>query len=153
MQPNGLTPENPFVHGKCIFRFTTNPEDDITGVDDMATEYVVIERRRADAGLVIWGKYADGTWTPNWGGRHVIKRLLEMLRAVHRQHDEPCRLDHNRFCQAHYCSDPCFYGEIRKAMEDEKQRCETCGWPLVADAKDGCTLGNCSQRPLVKEKP
>lgn len=27
-------------------------------------------------------------------------------------------------------------------------RCAACGWPLAADAKDGCVRGNCSQRPL-----
>lgn len=26
-------------------------------------------------------------------------------------------------------------------------RCSVCHWPLVVDPKDGCTPGNCSQRP------
>lgn len=33
-----------------------------------------------------------------------------------------------------------------------KPRCETCGWPLYADTKDGCTSGNCSQRPLPQRE-
>ncbi|MBC7853480.1 MAG: hypothetical protein IAF94_08595 [Pirellulaceae bacterium] len=38
-------------------------------------------------------------------------------------------------------------GEIDEARMTAK-RCERCQWPLKADAKDGCTAGNCSQRPV-----
>jgi hypothetical protein len=73
--------------GRVIFRMTTNPEDDITGIDDLAEEYVVIERKEAMAGLVIWGRYRD-EWHCNPSARHVVKRLLEMMMRVHLQHDE-----------------------------------------------------------------
>lgn len=36
-----------------------------------------------------------------------------------------------------------------KAKErGNRTRCEGCGWPLYDSVKDGCTPGNCSQRPL-----
>jgi hypothetical protein len=31
--------------------------------------------------------------------------------------------------------------------------CERCGWPLYTDAKDGCTKGNCSMRPMPPLPP
>lgn len=46
-----------------------------------------------------------------------IKRLRQLLQQVADLHGEPCRYDHNKFCQAHYCSEPCLYGEIRKELE------------------------------------
>lgn len=42
-------------------------------------------------------------------------------------------------------------GEIVESRMKPK-RCAVCLWPLKADAKDGCTAGNCSQRP-VPTKP
>lgn len=106
-----------FPEGKILFRFTTNPEDDVTGVDDVAAEYLILERPRGDAGLIVYGRRSSGEWVGNWGGRHVIKRLLELLALVHQQHDEPCRFDHHGFCQEHGCDKPCLYAEIRKAIE------------------------------------
>src|SRR5438477_7402839 len=32
--------------------------------------------------------------------------------------------------------------------EDDESRGAVCGWPLAASADQGCTRGNCSQRPL-----
>lgn len=31
-------------------------------------------------------------------------------------------------------------------------RCPVCGWPLEDSADKGCTPGNCSERPLPKER-
>lgn len=31
-------------------------------------------------------------------------------------------------------------------------RCSVCGWPLVEESKDGCTVGSCSQRPVPKQE-
>lgn len=30
-------------------------------------------------------------------------------------------------------------------------RCGACGWPLAKTTRDGCTRGNCSERPLPAE--
>ncbi len=30
--------------------------------------------------------------------------------------NEPCRIDHNGFCQAHFCHPPCLVGEARKFL-------------------------------------
>ena len=38
--------------------------------------------------------------------------------------------------------------EEKTREDDDDERCPRCGWPLVDDPKDGCTKGNCSQRPL-----
>lgn len=104
--------------GRIIFRFTPQPEDNITGVDDVGAEHVVVEVAQCPAGLMVYGKHPKtGEWIANYGERHVIKRLLEMMMRVHLQHDEPCRLDHHGFCQSHYCSEPCLYAEIKKALE------------------------------------
>lgn len=38
------------------------------------------------------------------------------------------------------------------AIETERRepdRCDRCNWPLSASFGDGCTAGNCSQRPLL----
>lgn len=105
------------LEGRIIFRWTPMPEDDITGLDDVPMEYAVVEQPKAPGGLVIWGKRRNGEWFANWQARHLVKRLLEMLMRVHIQHDEPCRLDHNGFCQSHYCSEPCLYAEIKKSLE------------------------------------
>jgi hypothetical protein len=103
--------------GRVIFRFKPNPEDDITGFDDVGSEQIVVEHEGAIAGLVVYGKSTrTGEWIANMGERHVIKRLLEMLMKVHLQHDEPCRLDHHGFCQNHYSGPPCLYGEIKAAL-------------------------------------
>ncbi len=108
-----------FPEGRILFRFTPNPEDDITGYDQVGTEQVVIEEPKADGGVVIYGKSSrTGEWLANFGERHVIKRLLEMMMAVHMQHDEPCRLDHHGFCQSHLSGPPCLYAEIKQALAD-----------------------------------
>lgn len=104
--------------GKVLFRFTTKPEDNVTGVDDIASEYAVVEIPRGIAGLMVYGCHPrTGRWTANWQARHVVKRMLELLQRVHEMHDEPCRYDHNGFCQAHFYSEPCLYGEIRNGIE------------------------------------
>lgn len=109
--------EADFPESRILLRFTTLPEDNVTGVDDVATEYVILECPEAIAGLIVYGKISRGEWIANWGGRHVIKRLLEWIVRIHQQHNEPCRLDHHGFCQAHYCSAPCVYGQTREAMK------------------------------------
>lgn len=66
-----------FPAGKVLYQFTTKPEDNVTGNDDMPAEIAVIECR-GYAGLVVWGRSArTGEWYPSHGDRHVIKRLLE----------------------------------------------------------------------------
>lgn len=34
----------------------------------------------------------------------------------------------------------------------DESRCRVCGWPLAASADQGCVPGNCSMRPLPKER-
>ncbi len=109
-----MSDDKELPEGRILFRFTPNPEDDITGYDPIGDEHVVCECQ-GFAGLVVYGK-CRGKWHANFGERHVIKRLLEMMMRVHLQHGEPCRLDHNGFCQAHFCGEPCLYGEIKAAM-------------------------------------
>lgn len=72
-------PDSSFPQGRVLFRFKTRPEDNVTGHDDMAAEYVVIEYPQAHAGLVEFGKHPrTGEWIANWGARHIVKRLLEL---------------------------------------------------------------------------
>jgi hypothetical protein len=73
--------------GRVLFRFTTNPDDNVTGNDDVAIEYVVVECPTAMAGLVVHGRYGRG-WVVNPGERHVVKRLLEILDAYRTQRGE-----------------------------------------------------------------
>jgi hypothetical protein len=34
----------------------------------------------------------------------------------------------------------------------DENRCDVCSWPLVETIKEGCTLGNCSQRGELWER-
>lgn len=34
--------------------------------------------------------------------------------------------------------------------EDWRDRCDHCGWPLKKTLAEGCTVGNCSMRPMPK---
>lgn len=34
----------------------------------------------------------------------------------------------------------------------DETRCRVCGWPLAESVDKGCVPGNCSQRPLPKER-
>lgn len=61
--------------GDIVYRFTPKPSDDITGYDDIADEYIVLREKKADGGLVIYGKHR-GEWHANPNARHVVRRLL-----------------------------------------------------------------------------
>lgn len=70
-----------------IYRFTPKPNDNITGEDDIADEYVVEQNDDAYAGLVIYGKY-QGRWVTNPSARAVVRQLLiESKRLVGVSHD------------------------------------------------------------------
>lgn len=50
-------------------------------------------------------------------------------------------------------TDECFRHAYRpllslNAVTGSVPHCQRCGWPLGPSAKDGCTAGNCSRRPL-----
>lgn len=46
-------------------------------LQDMAEEYVVVADEKANAGLLVYGKY-NGTWRANpWSTRFLIRVLLE----------------------------------------------------------------------------
>lgn len=59
-------------------------------------------------------------------------------------------------CRTHFGLNPhlpeptpfvgCDLAEERPMLRP-KSRCEVCGWPQAASAKDGCVPGNCSMRP------
>ncbi len=42
----------------------------------------------------------------------TIRRMRSFMAEVSKKHDEPCRYDHNDFCQAHCCSKPCLFERI-----------------------------------------
>lgn len=45
--------------------------------------------------------------------KHKAEGLAEALEGLL---DEPCRYDHNGFCQEHYCSKPCKHEQARAAL-------------------------------------
>jgi len=50
-------------------------EKDPHRFDDIAEEYAVEIKEKADAGLILWGKYR-GKWQANPSGRAVIAKIL-----------------------------------------------------------------------------
>ncbi len=68
---------------KVIFRWKL-PDDypNFSGHDDLPTEYKVVENKKADGGVVIFGKY-NGEWKPNpWNARTLVRHLIECLLEV-----------------------------------------------------------------------
>lgn len=100
-----------------LFRFAS-PDGDPNS--DLCDEYAVVKRKSPIPEIVIYGRHKrTGLWMPgdlirDWLSQYVIERLLRLLAEVQAQHSEPCRPDHNRFCQEHLCSSPCLYGRIRE---------------------------------------
>src|SRR5688572_30738306 len=37
-------------------------------------------------------------------------------------------------------------------LEAEPELCDRCAWPLKQSTKNGCTAGNCAQRPMPPER-
>lgn len=107
--------------GRVLFHFETELEDNITGYDDIAVEYAVMELPQGSAGLIIYGRHKGGQWSANWGGRHVVKRLLELLGKVHEYNSEECWFDSSGFCQEHGCDSPCPYEQIADAFDGKVQ--------------------------------
>jgi hypothetical protein len=80
-----MTEPKPLIEGKePIYHVVVTPERfGITKVgarlQDMADEYAIVADEKANAGLIIYGKY-NGVWRPNpWSTRFLIKDLLEKL--------------------------------------------------------------------------
>jgi hypothetical protein len=55
----------------------------------------------------------------------------------------PAKVAHRDDCKAAWgeCAGQCL-------GTPDVPRCNRCGWPLKATIEEGCTEGNCSQRPL-----
>ena len=43
-----------------------------------------------------------------------LQTALALLREIAERDNEPCRYDHNRFCQAHCCGEPCLIGRVKE---------------------------------------
>lgn len=50
-------------------------------------------------------------------GVAALREPYDLLREVLAQHNDPCRIDHNGFCQEHLCGAPCLYARIREALQ------------------------------------
>jgi len=75
MSPYGQEPTE-----NVLLRFSTKPEDNVTGYDDIALEYAVVACPTALGGVIVYGRYQSG-WVANPSERHVIRHLLGEMKA------------------------------------------------------------------------
>lgn len=67
--------------GKVIFRWRPEePDEEKRMMEDIADEYVVIEREAAVGGIIVYARYR-GEWIANpWNLRHLLRRVLRQTR-------------------------------------------------------------------------
>jgi len=78
IEQNGLLVEGRLPVFHCVMdrnKFGLSKEGAM--LQDMAEEYAVVADEKANAGLMVYGKYS-GVWRPNpWSTRFLIRILLE----------------------------------------------------------------------------
>jgi len=69
---------------KPIYHIKMEPDtwgisDSSAKIQDMADEYAIVQDSKANAGLIVYGKY-NGVWRPNpWSTRFLIRDLLSKI--------------------------------------------------------------------------
>lgn len=97
--------------GEELYRWIPAPEDNITGFDDIADEYVVCRRPEVPGGILIWGRY-HGRWEINpWMLRNLISHLLKELRVSH---------DRQRICPAALSSSQDPKWDIARPLDEDR---------------------------------